>query len=164
MKEEIVEYIRANRDTYTQQAVNKALLDTGYSPEEIAAAWQEIEKEEAPSSTPPPPARPVGRQRTGGLVATWILLLLVGVVLVLLTNLGLSFSYVPPESQGVKEAAIVAVNLGSLIVGIALLIATVRLLRRDWPVGRVTGLVFAVAFIWYMIVLGTCVYTPQVLR
>jgi hypothetical protein len=161
MNQEIIEYIRANRDMYTREAINQELLDAGHSPEDIAAGWQALEEEDTltqvQATTPPP------RRRVGGLVALWILLLIIGFVIVALTNLGLGLSNGSQQWFNAKYNIINAVNIGSLIVGLGLLIATVQLLGKGWPMGRIVALVFVSALVWYTIVLGTCLYAPRVI-
>ncbi|HYO50792.1 MAG TPA: hypothetical protein VEW94_13150 [Chloroflexia bacterium] len=52
MNQNIPNYIRQNRDTYTREAIDRALVDAGYDPVEVQAAWAAIESEQA---IPAPP-------------------------------------------------------------------------------------------------------------
>jgi len=47
MNDPALEYIRANRNTYTREAITKVLLDAGHTPEVIAAAWRTLDDEDA---------------------------------------------------------------------------------------------------------------------
>lgn len=53
---EIEEYIRANRQRYTRDAVTERLRAAGHDPAEIEAAWAVVEG--ATASAPPPTAGP----------------------------------------------------------------------------------------------------------
>lgn len=161
MNDPVVDYIKKQREVYGIEAISKRLRDAGYSQEEIDAAWQAVADEEA--RTKEPENRRGSRQGTGTLVALWIVFGMLGGFFVALTNLGLSLSSFDPNTQDARSTTLIIVDLGSLLLVVGLLVATVQLLKRDWPVGRVVTVVLATFILWYTVVLGTCIYAPQVL-
>lgn len=62
MNEKLVTFIRANQEVYTREALNKHLLNQGYSQEDIDEAWVAIEAEQASLN---PPAAQVDNTRQG---------------------------------------------------------------------------------------------------
>jgi hypothetical protein len=98
------------------------------------------------------------------LVALWIVFGIIGLLLLGLTNLGLELSYFGLNGQDSKNAAVAVVNIGSLLLLAGLLVATVQLLKRNWPVGRVIAVVLVTFVLWYTVVLGTCLYAPRVFQ
>lgn len=46
----ILDYIRANRATYTREAIRRALLEAGHAEAAIDAAWAEVEREVSPAT------------------------------------------------------------------------------------------------------------------
>ena len=59
-QQEILAYIRANRGSYSREAIARELRISGHSDAAIAAAWATIEAGEAPAATPtvPPESAP----------------------------------------------------------------------------------------------------------
>ena len=157
--ETLLDYIRTNQRIYTREALDKRLRDEGYTDEEIQAAWQQVLSEGAPATQQPP-----APQQTSWVTGTCIsimaiLLILIGIALLGLTNLVLgSSSY----SDRGPNLALWFVNLGTLVVIAAVIAGSVWLSRRrGWGVERVAGLIFLVALVWYLIVVGTCVNGPS---
>jgi len=182
MNDPALEYIRANHNTYTREAITKVLLDAGTAPEVIAAAWQVVDDEDARSQaedrapgtqvTEGFPETPEAREEGAGcLRSAFIMAVVVGVPLLILANIGLGSGYfgirreyLTAENRTLADAALLLVNAGSAVVGIGLVVASLWLLNRKWPMGRVAIVVFVTVLIWLLIVFGTCVYTPQVVR
>lgn len=158
----IVEYINKQREIYGIEAINTRLRDAGYSQEEIEAAWKAVADQEVRFKEPE--NRRGSRQGTGTLVALWIVFGFIGLLLVGLTNLGLALSYFGVNGQDTKNTTIAVVNIGSLFLVVGLLVATVQLLKRSWPVGRVVAVVLVTFLLWYTVVLGTCLYAPRVFQ
>lgn len=52
MNEKLVNYIRANKGTYTRLALTKQLLEQGYSASDIDEAWDALEEEAATKNLP----------------------------------------------------------------------------------------------------------------
>lgn len=165
--EEAEAYIRANRGVYTREALDNTLRASGYTDEEIQAAWQQALVEDKRREE----ANRARQMQVGGLQqgpsvslgCVVAVLVVVGIVLLLLTNLGLGIS--GGGLSGAIAPAIVGlqwfVNIGSLVV-LALWAVGVWLLKqRGWSNGQIASLIAAVALLWYLIVVGTCLYGSQ---
>jgi hypothetical protein len=169
MESELADYIRKNREIYTAEGINDTLMGEGYTAEEIDAAWLLVQREDARTQVNSNvPAGPQSRPNLGvqgtpvgvGFVLMYICLVIFGAALVLLTNLGLAFTH---SNSGI-ETVQTLVNLGSLVAGIGLLVGGLILLRRGWPAGRVSALILVLGLFWYVVLTGTCLYAPSVLR
>jgi hypothetical protein len=149
----IVDYIVAHRDTYTPEAIEQRLLAAGYSPEDIAAAWQALAGKESTAQGSRPQS---GVRNLVGIILLWIGLVIIGAVVVLLTALNMAFG----ADSEITEPLMTTVYVSSLVVVLGLLVAGIVLLNRRWPVDRVASLVAAIAVVWYLIVAGTCFLGP----
>jgi hypothetical protein len=157
MNDPALEYIRANRNTYTREAITQVLLDAGHAPDAVAAAWQVVDEEDARSQSALQAqgiqgggAAPPGQGRfPSSVVALLILIFIVGLLLVLLTDLMFAL-------RGDSWIVVLLANVGSLIVFVGLVVAAGRLLKRQWPVGKVMATVLLAALVWYLIVAGIC--------
>jgi hypothetical protein len=153
MNNNVVEYIRANRYIYTREAIDERLRAEGYTEDEIEDGWRQM-----PPLQPAPgqPVRASGWGSRGTLVGLSVFLVIVGIIVLGLTDLALGLSGGSPAS-GTWCALLAFVNLGSLILFVALMEGGNRLVReKGWSLGKLTGLVVAVAIVWYLIVVGTC--------
>jgi len=54
---ELDDYLRANRDSFTREALTRRLIDEGHDPADVEAAWARIETH--PTSQPAPSGEPV---------------------------------------------------------------------------------------------------------
>lgn len=159
-KPEVLDYIRANRRTYTREAIERELREAGHSQEAIDIAWRAFPPEG--EAVPPPPGRVVAT------VQFWVLLILVACVAITLlpflslftvTTIG-SINVSTSRAPGFLDSGLAAflsalapVLLGYLAIGLG----GWWLLRRDRPaaIGVFSGLV--VAFVFSVIVAGACV-------
>src|SRR3954471_3094403 len=166
----IAEYIRQNRDMYTREALDRELLDKGYTPEEIDAAWNSLAPEDAGQQsiqvggshwddyTPP---------IDGGFVLLCIFNIAIGGFLLLLTYIwfALNMSY---NSSGSNSSALTAIGvliaLSSVAAAIALVAFGVSRLKKGWSTRRVAGLLIIGSLLWYLVIIGTCLSTPTLLR
>jgi hypothetical protein len=57
---ELDEYLRANRDSFTREALTRRLIDEGHDPAEVEAAWARVKVGDGAAATPieGPPRRP----------------------------------------------------------------------------------------------------------
>jgi hypothetical protein len=163
---ELADYIRQNRETYTRDALNQRLLDEGYTEAEIEAAWKLAEQVEPASggaellAQPYPEGTRSGTRVSAGFVALYIVIIIVGTCLVLLTDLVLAPNY-NLAAMGVTATV---VSLASVATGVGLLVGGLRLLRRGWTAGRVSALMAVLALVWYLVLTGTCLTAPSVFR
>lgn len=158
-KPEVLDYIRANRGTYTREAIERELREAGHSTEAIEAAWRAFPPDEAPA--PAPGVRAIATAQF------WVLLILVAcfalTILPFIALFALSaVSSLAASAGGVDGffgsglgailAALAPILLGYLAIGLG----GWWLLRRDRPaaLGVFGGLV--VAFVFSVIVAGTC--------
>lgn len=160
-KPEVLDYIRANRATYTRAAIERELREAGHSQEAIDAAWRAFPPEtDAPASPP---------QRAFATVQFWVLLVIVTLIalfalpflslLVLTGILSLAYSSTSGASD-IFDSGVAAILLllAPFLVGYLLIgLGGWWLLRRDRVAayGVFGGLV--VAFVLSVIVAGTCV-------
>jgi hypothetical protein len=176
MNQNIPRYIRQNRDTYTREAIDRALVDGGYDPGEIQAAWAAIESEQA-IPTPPgeegAPGQPSSRwgddtiaePRRRSVVSTWQFWLTLGGFIA--ASYGVTallwwiILQIPYENRGDFDVVPLAfygvLQLGALIAGIAFF-------NRNPPVayGFLFGLLIVnilLPFVIFFILLGFCLYT-----
>ena len=159
MDKDLVEYIRANRNAYNRKAITEWLRTGGYTEEEIEAAWQQVLTEGTP------PGQQMGtieqtNAKEGGRVPVLIsALVIVGIVLVVITSLGLSFASTDYSSGGRSAAALQScVNFGSLALVALVAVSLWLLRRRGWSSDRIVGVVTTFAVIRYLIVAGSCLY------
>jgi hypothetical protein len=161
---EILGYIRANRGTYTREAIERELRDAGHSQEAIDAAWRAFQPEEAPASAPP--------ARVVATIQFWALLVVVvGVAVILLPILSVfvlsgvvSLAYSSSGSGTFLDSGIAAflLILAPFVLGyLGIGLGGWWLLRRDRAAayGVFSGLV--VAFVLSVIVAGACVALIQ---
>lgn len=55
---EIDDYLRANRDAYTREALSRRLIESGHDPATVEEAWARVEGDGAGASPPLPGRRP----------------------------------------------------------------------------------------------------------
>lgn len=175
MNKNIPQYIRQNRDTYTREAIDRALVEGGYDPAEVQAAWLAIENEQA---IPTPPgeegvsAQPTSRwgsdvatePRRRSVVSTGQFWLTLGgftvasyLVTTLLWWLTLQFPYDGGGLALIPLAFYGALQLGALIAGIALF-------TKNPPIayGFLFGLLIVnilLPFVAFFILFGICLYS-----
>ncbi|MDQ3328485.1 MAG: hypothetical protein M3506_08195 [Chloroflexota bacterium] len=80
MSQDIIQYIRTNRGTYTNEAISRSLLDAGHEPAAVEAAWWAVE---AGQNTP----SPVRKSKIRRTPSFWLTLLGYPTVLIALTAL-----------------------------------------------------------------------------
>lgn len=156
-QEQIRDYIWKHRYVYTREALDQQMLDAGYTKEEIEAAWKQVLAEDARDEQP----QPVVNRPSGCLLSIVVgTMLIAGIIVLGLTNLGLSLSSgYPIGGRSTSYLLQWFVNIGSLVVLIGLVAAGSRLAnRKGWNANQIAGLVAAVAIVWYLIVLGICNY------
>jgi len=99
----IRDYIRANRDRYTREAITAQLAAGGHDPDDIEAAWDETER----AGSPPEPTGPV---------AAWVLAILIvlGVVAVFVTwrNQSYGANVIAPIVYAIATSIAVAASYG----------------------------------------------------
>jgi hypothetical protein len=172
MNKDVLDYIRANRSTYTREAIDTKLREEGHTDTDIEAAWKTIHDEDvlaeqaAQAGAKEAASRPQQASHSsfnGGCL--YAALLVIGVILLLLIDVGfyllrsLSYSGSPDVTP-----LLLFVNLGSLVVLGALAGVASLLKRRGWSGGQVAGLVAAVAVVWYIVLGGTCIYGPGIVQ
>ena len=163
---EIIDYIRANRGTYTREAIERELREAGHSQEAIDAAWRAFPAEGTAAPTTPPAQRPVAT------VQFWALLVVVaGVAVIILPILSvltltgvISLAYSSSGTSSFLDSGIAAFLLivAPFLLGyLAMGFGGWWLLRRDRAAayGVFSGLV--VAFVLSVIVAGACVALLQ---
>jgi hypothetical protein len=176
VNQNIPNYIRQNRDIYTQEAIDRALVDAGYDPADIQAAWAAIESEQAtsrPLDQSGIPAQPASRwgddtlaePRRRNVASTgqfW--LTLGGFIAASYVVTGLLWwiiLQIPYDSRGGFDVLPLAfygvLQLGALIAGIAFF-------NRNPPVayGFLFGLLtvnILLPFIGFFILFGICLYS-----
>jgi hypothetical protein len=163
---EILGYIRANRGTYTREAIDRELREAGHSQEAIDAAWQAFPAEGAAAPTTPPAQRPFAT------IQFWVLLVVVaGVAVIILPILSVfvltglvSLANSSSGSDAFLDSGVGAIVLllAPFLLGyLAMGFGGWLLLRRDRAAayGVFSGLV--VAFVLSVIVAGACVALIQ---
>jgi predicted RND superfamily exporter protein len=137
---EIIDYIRANRDTYTREAIVKQLREAGHSIQDIEAAWQVVERQAVESKV----RYHVSGYALGCYVVTLIALLLVGALAMYFT-----FAFW-------GELAAILVTLVSVVAAVGMIWIASVLLKRKWPVSRAMAVTVAIALVWYLVLYGIC--------
>jgi hypothetical protein len=155
---DILDYIRANRGTYTREAIERELRDAGHSQEAIDAAWRALPVE---GTAAPLPAR-----SALATVQFWLLLFVVACVALTvfpLISLFILNAVLSATSGSVDrtwlDSGLVAIliALGPFLLGyLAIGFGGWWLRRRDQAAayGVLSGLV--VAFVLSVIVAGAC--------
>jgi hypothetical protein len=155
--QEVLDYIRDNRATYTREAIDAELREAGHDQAVIDAAWRAFPVERAAVQGPPP--------RVLAAVQFWLLLVAVACVAIvilplisvfflnLVASMTLSSDAIADNGVLFILAALAPILLGYLAIGIGGWL----LRRRDQAAGLgvLSGLV--VAFVVSVIILGTCV-------
>lgn len=163
----LIQYIEQNRAQYTRAAIDKQLLDAGYSQADIDAAWKEIEAREANTPVVPPPQAqapqpavvpPTQPRRLLTMPIFWL-----GLFGVLVLQYGVAALFIPATSYENGNSVFVPIA-GVLTCGvpIALLIAGSLLLRSNRPLalGLLYGLLVfdvIIPFVGSIILFGICV-------
>jgi hypothetical protein len=135
----IVEYIKANRRHYTDQAIRQRLLDAGYSAADIDATWAAVDI--------PDPDRTIG-PRFWRYFWIWVLV-----------TYALGFLLVALPTGMLTGFGMVAAFFFAALLGVALLIswaivAAVQPARLSAPVALAIGGI--VPFLFLFLVAGTC--------
>lgn len=176
MNQNIPQYIRQNRDTYTREAIDRALVGAGYDPAEVQAAWAAVESEQAipvPPGEVGAPGQPKSRwgddtlaePRRRNVASTGQFWLTLG-GFIAASYIGTSLlvwiiTQIPYDSSGafglIPLAFYGALQLGALIAGIAFF-------NRNPPVayGFLFGLLtvnILLPFIGFFILFGICLYS-----
>jgi hypothetical protein len=170
MNPELIRYIEQNRDTYTREAIDKRLLDAGYSAADIEAAWAAAPTV-ALSGTPGVPAAPPPRGWDAGSSAEaprprrviasplfWITLIGFVIGTYALPYLAAFVGTNIDASNGSTNLTTWGGCGTLLLIQLAALIGGIALLRRNRPVaqGLFIGLLIADVVI-PLIILGACV-------
>jgi hypothetical protein len=144
---EIDEYLRANRDAYTRDALTSTLIDEGHDPAEIEAAWARLDAADGERPHPGPPA---GRPGLGTF-------LLIGAAVVgygYVTSLGvfgiLFMAYYGSSGSRPVPTILIAMYVIAMVVGLAY--AVQRLYRA--PSRAAGGWAFGPAIAISFVVLG----------
>ncbi len=174
MIDQIVEYIRQYRDTYSREAIDSRLLAAGYSSEQVSAAWAQLASEDAnqPSQgyIPTPPNRtgwgdesytPPKKERVANRPIFWASLVGLIVLSYALPALLLYLSGLSSYNQGLSTTLgwLALASFGAL--QIASIIGGLLALNRNRPLGL--GLLYGVLmtvvvlpFTALFILLGIC--------
>lgn len=159
----IAEYISQHRDTYTREALDRELLDKGYTKEEIEAAWASLPPADADQQA----AQAGGVRRTpigAGFTVLCIFSILIGAFLVFLTFIWFSFSSTNIRNSPALSIVGALVTVGSVAVAIGMITFGVSRLNNGWSAWRVAGLIIVVSLLWYLVIIGTCLNAPTLLR
>lgn len=154
MNENVLDYIRANHDTYTRQAITGQLLQQGYSQAEIDEAWRLVEQETAN------PGLRVAQPSIWTMRNFWLSLLgfVLGVSLII-GVVGRIFRGPGGSINNLTQASIISLLL-IVIVIIATIINIVSTWQHNRAVSRglLVGLIvaFGPPFIGWFIIGGIC--------
>jgi hypothetical protein len=157
---EVLEYIRANRGTYTREAIERELRESGHSQEAIDAAWRALPAEGEQAPLPP--------RRVIATVQFWALLVVVACVALTILPFASLFivnaivslaSTSGADSPAFLDSgiAVILIALAPFLLGyLAIGFGGWWLRRRDQAAafGVFGGLV--VAFVLSVIVAGAC--------
>ena len=158
-KPEVLDYIRANRGTYTREAIERELREAGHDQEAIDAAWRAFPPEEA--------SAPLPTRQVVATVQFWALLIVVACVALTVLPLlslfivnaiiSLASTSGGPDFLDSGLAAILIALAPFLLGYLAIGFGGWWLRRRDQAAayGVFGGLV--VAFVLSVIVAGACV-------
>lgn len=140
----IRDYIRANGDRYTREAIREQLIDAGHSPEDVDRAWEEL------AATEPRPGSP----RFNGLAVFAVVLLVMGAGVgafgaLLVTSFNASLASGPAGTRFFLLYAVLYLGIGSVIVLLA------SRIRSSDTVQFVVGVLLVPIYIGLMF--GTCV-------
>jgi hypothetical protein len=151
---EIDDYLRANRDAYTREALSRRLIESGHDPATVEAAWARVESEGAGSSPPLP-----GRQPGIGTVLLIIAVVVgygyvgaIGVVGIAFSGSGLSGRPIGPLFTIEIPVYVVAMLAG--------LFVAIRRIWRSPTLGRgasAIGGAFVAAIVLLVGISGACV-------
>jgi len=146
----IIEFIRQHRASYTREGITRALVASGYAVEDIDRIWESLEPETQAERARPRNA-PV---RIASLVIVWLLVGGCVYSYFLLSSSFTAYNYLRRYNSGI--------NLLLIVIEIASLILGIYWLRRGWRPSQVFGLLVALNFVWFFIILGTCLsgYRP----
>jgi hypothetical protein len=139
----IRDYIRANRDRYTKEAIRDQLLAAGHDQSAIDAAWQQVAAEE-------PPAAAQGKNLA---LYVWILYWLGGAVIATITLLALLGS--------TGGSGFTAFGVAWLVAYLALTFFPARAMARARPTGGIglLGLIVLAPLVVVLIGGGICLGT-----
>jgi len=145
--EEIQEYIRQHRSTYTREGITRSLVASGYAVEDIDRNWIALEPETKAALARPRTTEPT---RISTLVVVWLLGGGGVYFYFLLSSSVAGYTYLRRYNSRINLLLIVT-EIASLIVGI-------YWLRRGWRPSQVFALLVALNFVWFFIILGTCLF------
>jgi hypothetical protein len=175
MNPDLIQYIRQNRDIYTREAIDRQLLNAGYNPADVEAAWNAVEAESplqpGAEGIPRPPGSRWGddtapvQQPEQVTRSPRFWALLGGIILASYVPLGLLFWYIitTPQFEGVGTTStflLVLVGVLQLAALIAGLMLFNRPDQRPTALGLLIGLLMAdivLPFIALCIFFGICV-------
>jgi hypothetical protein len=160
---EIDDYLRANRDAYTREALTKRLVESGHAPDDVDMAWVRIEALDA--KTPPGPALPRGRPGLGTIIL--IIAVVIGYGYIgLIGTFGIGFvayygNYAPDGSATTVvnpvATVLLVVYVAAMLVGLGV---SIRRLWRAPSLGRGAGAIgtaFGVAVLVLIGINGACI-------
>jgi hypothetical protein len=141
MAEPINEYIAANRDRYTREAITQQLVEAGYRREDVDAAWLEVERAQLPPAPPAAAEAPIG---SAFWRPFWLLLVGANVVVFLLVGLVTGFLTTPGgDLPAVLFGIVLLVGMGLTVLMVAGLRPTRLARRRALLVGAVVTIAMA---------------------
>jgi hypothetical protein len=172
----VLDYIRANRGTYTREAIRRALLEAGHDEVAIDAAWAELDHEQPPATIEaappggvaspttaavPPPASPSAVRLAMRTLLFWAVL--VGFLLGYIVLSAILAALSNDQTAGIVGLTITAIPQLALVAGIALAIpgrtrpAGLGLLGALVVLVGLMILLAILAFIAVVIIFGICV-------
>jgi len=161
---ELDDYLRANRDAFTREALTRRLIDEGHDPADVEAAWARIGA--GPINQWAASDGPVSAPRGRAGIGTFLLIIAVVLGYGYVTFLGLagivvSAAYGP--SGGAQSGGHPAATILALVYGIAMVIGlgySVRRLYRAPSIrtgGSVIGAAFGISVVVLLGISGVCV-------
>jgi hypothetical protein len=172
----VLDYIRANRGTYTREAIRRALLEAGHSEATIDAAWAELDRELTPAmveAAPPGGALSPTTAAAPPRASSGAVRLAMRTLLFWATLIGFLLGYIVlsailaatsnDKTSGLVGLAILFIPLLALVLGIVLSIpertrpAGLGLLGALVVLVALMILLSILAFIAVVIIFGICV-------
>lgn len=145
MSDEVVQYLREHRATYTREALAAELGAAGYEPADVDAAWARLEAEDAATT----PASDAPASYNHGLAAV---LLMVFVAIAYLGSIAWFFPLFFSEDPGRYSVLVVLYTVAMLAGGAFVL----RRMLRATTSGALAG-AFLLAVATYVGLSGACV-------
>jgi hypothetical protein len=155
---ELDDYLRANRDSFTREALTRRLVDEGHDPADVEAAWARIKLGEA-IARPGPVERP-GRAGIGTFLLIGLVVVAYGYVTFLgFAGIGFMAYYGPIPAAGPNPAA----SILSAVYAIAMLVGLGYSVRRLYRApslaagGSAIGAAFGIAALVLVGINGGCI-------